>query len=133
MSDATAPIGRRFKAVCDTYNKLVVHLTDLFMQRDINVAKLASLDQQLAEIDMQLGNVSNPAASQVADFMEGLYFTLQTSTLRAMYDFSKAIGYASLSNVPLNVDSQNINYPALKATHSRLKESIAKQIEVATV
>ena len=111
--------------MCNTYNRLVIRITDLYENKDLLAAKLDTLDQQKQDAVLLLATKgSDPAASQVADFMESLYFTLQTTTLSTLYDLSKAIGYASLSNVPLNVDGRNIDYASLKAKHAQLVTSI---------
>ena len=111
--------------MCNTYNRLVIRITDLYENKDLLTAKLETLDQQQRDAELLLAKKgSDPAAVQVADFMEGLYFTLQTTMLNTLYDLSKAIGYASLTNVPLNLDGNNIDYASLKSKHAFLTRSI---------
>lgn len=116
--------------MCNTYNRLVIRITDLYEQKELLTAKHDTLDQQQQDAALVLATKSDPTAAQVADFMEGLYFTLQTTTLSTLYDLSKAIGYASLTNVPLNLDGRNIDYASLKAKHAFLTNRIYTAVQV---
>ena len=119
--------------MCNTYNRLVIRITDRYGSIDLLEAQRLTLEEQERAAKTQLAiKGSDPAAAQVADFMEGLYFTLQSTVLTTLYDLSIAISYASLRRAPLNLDNANddLNYASLQAKRSDLIGEISKANKV---